>query len=208
MLRIIHEYDDPDLMERVWSFRHVRFVEQLGWEELCRPDRRERDRFDTEWAVHAVLLHHDQIIGYSRLIPTTVPHLAAEARPPQVTLPNGPHVFEWTRCATALDPPLVDGVAASDILMTGVLECLLHLDAQEILFLTYPKLVKMMGRRGYPVNLLATLAAESGKPIQIASAKLSADLLRLHRRTYGISNSLLSWSNVERSVPERSPTAA
>lgn len=209
MLRIIYEHEDRRLMERVWSFRHMRFVEQLGWENLRRPDRRERDCFDDRHALHIVLILHDEIIGYSRLLPTTVAHLAAEIGPvPRASLPSGPHTYEWSRCAVALDAPSIAGVTASDLLMTGVLECLLHLGAKKILFVTYPSLVQMMRRRGYPVKLLATFAADGGPPIQVASAKVSAKLLNLHRRTYGIKGPLASWGSAELFFPPPSSAAA
>ena len=209
MLRIIYEDEDRRLMERVWSFRHMRFVEQLGWENLRRPDRRERDCFDSRHALHIVLSLGDAIIGYSRLLPTTVAHLAAEICPdPHANLPSGPHTFEWTRCAVLVDAPRIAGVTASNVLMTGVLECLLHLGAIEIVFVTYPSLVEMMRRRGYPVKLLATFADAGGQPIQVACAKVSAELLNLHRTTYGISGPLVSWGRAEMTCPPRSSAAA
>jgi acyl-homoserine lactone synthase len=187
----------------------MRFVEQLGWENLRRPDRRERDCFDDRHALHIVLILHDEIIGYSRLLPTTVAHLAAEIGPvPRANLPSGPHTYEWSRCAVALDAPNIAGVTASDMLMTGVLECLLHLGAKKILFVTYPSLVQMMRRRGYPVKLLATFAADGGPPIQVASAKVSAKLLNLHRRTHGIKGPLASWGSAELFFPPPSSAAA
>ena len=101
MLRLLHEHEDSALMERIWRFRHTRFVEQLGWSELRQPDGRERDKFDDEKAIHIVLLHDDLILGYSRLLPTTGPHLAIEIyRDVSLEPPKGPGVVEWTRCAT------------------------------------------------------------------------------------------------------------
>ncbi|MGO4567491.1 acyl-homoserine-lactone synthase [Rhizobium sp. 2YAF20] len=210
MLRMIHEHEDPALMERIWRFRHTRFVEQLGWSELRRPDGRERDRFDNETAIHIVLLHDDTVVGYSRLLPTTGPHLATDIyRDASLEPPRGPEVFEWTRCATALNAPSVNGIPASDVLMTGVLECLLQLNVKEILFLTYPQLVRMMKKRGYPVRVLASFSVENNKAVQLAAAKLSFDLLQRHRQRYGIHQPLLPSDNLlDAGVQERFPTPA
>ncbi|SEI18396.1 acyl-homoserine lactone synthase [Rhizobium tibeticum] len=209
MLRILFEHEDPELTERVWAFRHLRFVEQLGWEELRRKDRRERDRFDTPSVVHAVLALHGEVIGYSRLVPTIAPHFAGEvADALRINLPKGPQVYEWTRCATALNAPPIAGVNASDLLMTGVLECLLHLGARQILFVTYTPLVEMMRRRGYLVRALASLPLERDRPVTLASAEISLNLLHQHRRTYGVCGTLLSWSGARESIAERSPAAA
>lgn len=194
MLQIIHEYDDPALMDRVWSFRHTRFVEQLGWEGVRRADRRERDQFDGPSAIHLILEHEKDIVAYSRLLPTSFPHLAAEFCPRLVArLPAERYPFEWTRCATASNAPVINGVRASDLLMTGVLECLLALGARGIFFLTYPLVVAMMRRRGYQFDMMETVAEENGVPIQLAAASVSRDLLRLHREKYRISQSLLCW---------------
>jgi acyl-homoserine lactone synthase len=210
MLRVIHEHEDPALMERIWRFRHTRFVEQLGWSELRRSDGRERDQFDNEKAIHIVLLHDDTIAGYSRLLPTTGPHLATEIyRDAWLEPPRGTGVFEWTRCATALNAPSINGIRASDVLMTGVLECLLHLNIEEILFLAYPQLVRMMRKRGYPVRVLASFSVENNKTAQLAAAKLSSGLLQRHRQRYGIHQPLLlPDSLLDRGIQERFPAPA
>ncbi|OWW02335.1 N-acyl-L-homoserine lactone synthetase [Rhizobium sp. R72] len=210
MLRIIREADDPELMERVWLFRHRRFVEQLGWEELRRQDGRERDQYDRADAIHAVLVHGDRIIGYSRLLPTTRPHFARSlsrhlsAR----LLPSGSLIFEWSRCATALDAPSAGGHSAADLLMTGVLECLVHLNASEIVFVTYTPLVDMMQRRGYPVKRLSTVALGNGDRVEIVSSSIPPDLLSQHQQTHGIRQSLLVWGRDGSATAQRPPTAA
>lgn len=209
MLQIIHEYDDPALMDRVWSFRHTRFVEQLGWEAVRRADRRERDQFDGPSAIHLILEHEKHIVAYSRLLPTSFPYLAAEFCPHlKATLPAERYPFEWTRCATASNAPTINGIGASDLLMTGVLECLLDLGARGVVFLTYPRVVAMMCRRGYQFDLIETVGEENGVPIQLAAASVSRDLLRLHRDKYRISQSILCWRGSFAGDREPSPAAA
>ena len=209
MLRIIRGADDPELMEQVWLFRHKRFVEQLGWEELRREDGRERDLFDTADAIHVVLVHRGRIVGYSRLITTTLPHFASSLRRSlSARLPSGPSIFEWSRCATAVDAPPVGGHAASDLLMTGVLECLVQLNARAIVFVTYTPLVKMMRRRGYPVECLDILSLNNGDQVEVVSSSLPPNLLSLHRKRHGIKQSLLVWGREGTATPQRPPTAA
>jgi acyl-homoserine lactone synthase len=194
MLRIIHEGDDPALMERVWAFRHARFVEEMGWSALRRPDQRERDEFDTEQTRHAVLMLREDVVGYSRLLPTCGPHLVQKfcARA-SISAPSGPRIYEWSRCATAPNASRVCGLPAADILMTGVLEGLVQLGASAILFLTYPSLVAMMRRRGYPVQVLATLTTDNGDQVHVVFSELPADLLERHRNIHGIKGSIVSW---------------
>lgn len=91
------------LMDRVFRFRHVVFVEEKGWDDLRQPDGLERDRFDDGHAIHQVCLHQDEIVGYQRLLPTTRPHFLTDVlgdlcrRKP----PRGPRIFEWTRFCVA-----------------------------------------------------------------------------------------------------------
>lgn len=209
MLQVIHEHDDPALMDRVWSFRHTRFVEQLGWDAVRRADRRERDQYDGPSAIHLIVEHEKQIIGYSRLLPTAFPHLACQFCPDlMATLPEDRYPFEWTRCATARNAPAMNGIGVSDLLMTGVLECLLVLGATGVVFLTYPRVVTMMRRRGYQFDLIETVAEENGVPIQLAAASVSRDLLRRHRDKYRISQPLLCLRGSVAVGRQSSPAAA
>ncbi len=81
--------------------RHKVFVDGLGWEDLRQPDGREIDQFDTDDAIHLVFLNEeDRVVGGSRLLPTTQPHLLSEVFPHLASarpLPIGTDVFEWTR---------------------------------------------------------------------------------------------------------------
>lgn len=209
MLKIIREIDDPELMERVWTFRHTRFVEELGWEELRRGDCRERDEFDTEGAMHVVLVHDDEVVGYSRLLPTIEPHLTSRFCLQSTTKPpSGPRVLEWSRCATKVDAPDIDGHRASDMLMTGVLECLVALDVDAVVFLTYLPVVKMMRRRGYPIQHLDTLNLANGDRVEAVFSKLPADLLPRHMQKHGIAHSLLDWGFAAATDRFDRPTAA
>jgi len=209
MLKAIHEADDHELMHEVWLFRHQRFVEQLGWEELRRKDGRERDQYDTADAIHAVLIFRGRIVGYSRLIPTTRPHFAGSLGGHlSARMPTGPSIFEWSRCATVLDAPPIGAHAASDLLMTGVLECLVQLNARTIVFVTYTPLVKMMQRRGYPVKCLGTVPLKNGDRVEVVSSSLPPNLLPLHRQRHDIKQSLLVWGRNGGATAQRPPTAA
>jgi acyl-homoserine lactone synthase len=209
MLKILHEADDPELMEKVWSFRYERFVLQLGWEELRRPDQRERDEFDTAETIHAVLVSSAEVVGYSRLLPSNSPHLTLNfGRCVGIDTPTGPSIFEWSRCATAISAPRLNGLSASDLLMTGVLECLIEVGAQAVVFLTYPAISRMMRRRGYPIRKLGSLMLPSGDTVDAVTSKLPYDLLDRHRHNHGITGSLLEWGTPAVFKPRKPPAAA
>lgn len=92
-----------DLLDRAFRMRHDIFVEEKGWEDLRRTDGLERDQFDDEHAVHHVLLHDDEIVGYQRLLPTTRPHLLTTVLGDlcHTKPPRGARVAEWTRFCVA-----------------------------------------------------------------------------------------------------------
>ena len=187
-------------MEKVWRFRHQRFVEELGWEALRRSDKREQDQFDTRSTIHLVLMEMSEVVGYSRLLPTTKPHLLSHIYPELLggkSYPKGRHVFEWGRCATDARVPCIGDVATADILMTGVLEFLVRLRVETVIIQTNPMLVEMIRKRGYPLQVLCEPMFYCGEMLMAIAAKPSPQLLELHRKTHGIRQSLLSMPSAE-----------
>jgi acyl-homoserine lactone synthase len=97
----IHSY--AAAMEQAYRLRHAVFVEEMGWDDLKRPDGREIDQFDDGRAVHMLYLEGDRLVGYQRMLPSTRPHLLSDVLPYLCDgdLPVGPHIWEWTRyCVT------------------------------------------------------------------------------------------------------------
>jgi acyl-homoserine lactone synthase len=95
----------PFLQSQVYRLRHQVFVEKLGWEAIRRPDGLETDAFDTDDAMHFLLLSsHGTLAAYSRLLPTTQPHLLTSIYPHLLGASAAPpiddDVWEWTRCTT------------------------------------------------------------------------------------------------------------
>jgi acyl-homoserine lactone synthase len=90
-------------MEQAYRLRHTVFVEEMGWNDLRRPDGREIDQFDDGRALHMLYLEGDQLVGYQRMLPSMRPHLLSEVMPHLCDgdFPVGPHIWEWTRyCVT------------------------------------------------------------------------------------------------------------
>lgn len=88
-----------DLMEQAYRLRHRLFVEVLGWQALARPDGREIDEFDDEHAVHLLAVQDEQLVGYSRLLPTTRPYVLSTHLPQlcEGPAPCADHIVEWSR---------------------------------------------------------------------------------------------------------------
>jgi acyl-homoserine lactone synthase len=86
-------------MEQAFRLRHRVFVEEKGWSDLARPDRRETDQFDNDYAVHMLCIEEERVIGYQRMLPSTRPHLLSHVLPQlcEGDRPVGPEIWEWTR---------------------------------------------------------------------------------------------------------------
>jgi acyl-homoserine lactone synthase len=92
-----------EAMEQAYRLRHTVFVEEMGWNDLRRPDGREIDQFDDSRALHMLYLEGDRLVGYQRMLPSMRPHLLSEVMPHLCDgdFPVGPHIWEWTRyCVT------------------------------------------------------------------------------------------------------------
>jgi acyl-homoserine lactone synthase len=188
-------------MEQIWRFRHSQFVDRLGWEDIRQPDGREIDQFDTDVAIHLPLVDDDEVVGYSRLLPTEAPHLLSDVYPELMdgdAWPRGPTVYEWTRCiASDLAAPIA-GVPASNILMTAVVEYCLVAGISMLIVETHPKLVNLLLSTGWDVTPLAAPSTFKGSLLVPISALPSAMTLATHHQTYGINGSLLDLHSGER----------
>ncbi|WP_309085893.1 acyl-homoserine-lactone synthase [Chelativorans sp.] len=87
------------LMDQAYRLRHSVFVEEKDWSDLRTEDGRERDRFDTDLAVHMLYVWESRVIGYQRMLPSLRPHILSDVLPQLCDgeLPSGPHIWEWTR---------------------------------------------------------------------------------------------------------------
>jgi acyl-homoserine lactone synthase len=87
-------------LESYHRWRHLIYVEERGWNDLRRPDRLERDQFDTEDAVHLLALQDGEVVGASRMIPMSKPTLLGSVFAHLVDkepLPQDAKSIEWTR---------------------------------------------------------------------------------------------------------------
>ena len=90
-------------LEQAYRLRHRVFVEEKGWQRLRSKDGLERDGFDDAYAIHLMIVEAGVVVGYSRLLPTSRPHLLSDVYPylAQRSIPRGGDVFEWTRYCVA-----------------------------------------------------------------------------------------------------------
>ena len=187
--------DYPELMEKVWRFRHVQFVERLGWRELASESGREKDRFDTDDAIHLIAEKKGEVVGYSRLLRTSGPHLLSDVYPEIMQGRDWPRestVYEWTRCISDADAGRFGEVQASHLLITGVLEFCLTAGIKGMIVETHPKLVTWMLETGYEVEPLQMPQMMNGVPIVPVYIGATSAALERHHRMFGIDGSVLS----------------
>ncbi len=105
MLHIIKGFDrrQSKILDLAFQFRHEAFVEEAGWENLRRKDGREIDQFDTVDTIHVIVMKDNFIQAYSRLNPTTKPHVLSEIYPQLASrgLVREKSAWEWSRMGTS-----------------------------------------------------------------------------------------------------------
>ncbi|KQP08462.1 MAG: acyl-homoserine-lactone synthase [Methylobacterium sp.] len=211
MLKVLSgdvEARDPALMDRVYRFRHDFFVDHLKWEACRKPDGRERDQFDGPDCLHVVgqqdLVGQRDLVGqqdgaivsYSRLLPTTRPHLQTHLYPELLKgapAPSGPRIYEWTRCAVAPSKrESAKGVdAVSGASFTAVAEVAARFGLDGLLVQTHPVLVTRLMDMGWDVEPLALPCAYGDSLLLPIYARLTPETVATCRRVFGLSGPVL-----------------
>lgn len=184
MIRIFFGDMDVDsaIMEKIWRFRHEQFVERRGWEAIRKNDGREIDQFDHGSAIHFAVFKSETIVGYSRLLPTTHPHLLSHVYPQIMRgqeLPRSHDIFEWTRCAVRRRDEVIDGVPVSRVLMVGVMEFCRAAGIASLIVETHPKLINSLLSNGWETCLLAEVTLYDNQlivPIEVRPPPLPIDI--------------------------------
>lgn len=169
-----------DEIEQVYRLRHKTFVDELGWDELAKPDGRETDQFDTKHAVHMLYIEKGEVLGYQRLLPSTRPHLLSDIMPElcQVERPVGPHIWELTRFCVdkrrrEKSPFLVDVVNA---LASALVEWGLEFGISQVIVEIEPaQLLPLVQLHFHPMPL--------GLPLEINGRSIIAMTLAFDWRT-------------------------
>lgn len=181
-----------DLMDKIYRFRHALFVERLNWEACRRPDGREIDQFDGPGCIHLAYLEGAAVTAYTRLLPTTRPHLLTEVYPhlaERAPAPRGAAVYEWTRCGTLpsrregrtsrIDPATAGiFIAAAEVARARGLDGLL---AQ-----THPILVNRLMSCGWDVEPLGLPTTYQGHSILAVYARLTPDTVAESHRFFNL----------------------
>jgi acyl-homoserine lactone synthase len=130
-----------DALNDMFHLRHRIFVERMGWDALRKPDRLEKDQFDTDSAIYLLLTEDDgTVIGTHRMLPTTGPHLFSDVFPNLCAVKGvqrGDKILELTRTCVdeeALDKPAME--KARKRIMVGLFEFCLRAGYEKFTLLT------------------------------------------------------------------------
>lgn len=199
------EASHPDLMDKVYRFRHAFFVEHLKWEACRKPDGRERDQFDGPSCSHVIGFERDEVVSYSRLLPTTRPHLQTHLYPEILKgapSPSGSRIYEWTRCAVApAKRESAKGIdAVSGASFTAVAEAVERLGLDGLLVQTHPVLVARLIDMGWDVEPLA-LPCRYGESLLLPIyARLTPDTVNRCRETFSLRGQVLDNTGLDRPI--------
>ncbi len=148
--------EHPELWRAVHKLRYRIFVEEMGWNDLQRPDHLEIDQFDHEEAVHHLVVRNGELAGYQRMLPTTRPHLLTHVLQDLYvgTPPSGRDIYELTRYAVA--PGYRDGrrgiSTVGTELIAGFIEWGMSVDVDKVIIEFEP----MWVLRALQLQFLAT----------------------------------------------------
>jgi acyl-homoserine lactone synthase len=194
-------------LEQAFRLRHRVFVEELGWQPLCRPDGREIDQFDDADSTHFLAICDDKVEGYFRSRPTAKPHLLADihfqlcSRP----YPRSLSVLEWTRYCVA--PARREGGAfggvGSELIVAGM-EWSLHRGIRDVVLEYHPAWIARFMGLGFKVHALGLPDEIEGEPVIAVHMQFDQKALERTRIARGVTDPVLlevvSLRNARRSV--------
>jgi len=88
-----------DVLEEYFRLRHDIYVDERGWTELAKPDKREIDQFDTPDTIYLIAIEGRRVLGSHRMVPTHKPTLMSDLFPQLAMrgLIRRPDAFELSR---------------------------------------------------------------------------------------------------------------
>jgi acyl-homoserine lactone synthase len=169
-----------DALKDMFHLRHRIFVEKMGWEELRKPDRLERDQFDTDDAIYLLLTEDDgTVIGGHRMLPTTGPHLFSDIFPEFCAVKGvlrGEKILELNR--TCVDEERLDKRAmekARKRIMVGLFEFCLRAGYEKFTVLTSTDILYRYSVMGVDIKPL-------GLPVDMDGTKQVAAVVTITQK--------------------------
>lgn len=182
-------------LEQHFRLRHEIYVVERRWQALARPIDIEMDAFDTEHAIYLLALDScGNVVGGSRLIPTTRPHLLGDVFPQLAngTPPRAPDIYEWTRFFISF-PHRTTGKSArvAGEMLCGLLEAGLRLGARKISVVCETFWPDRLRTLGWTVEMLGGPSRLDDCDVIGVLIEVTEAALESTRHFYGIEGSVL-----------------
>ncbi|WP_243374047.1 acyl-homoserine-lactone synthase [Microvirga solisilvae] len=180
-----------DILDEYFRLRHEVFVEERGWKDLARPDKRDIDAYDNSNATYLIAVDQDQVIGGLRLFPTTLPHMISEFFP--FLLRNGealtgPSILECTRYFVVKERR----TGRTDCrLLAAFQEYCLEEGVSEVTAVVEMWWLPRWQQAGFKVRPLGLPQMIEGQPCIAAAIRISEESLHHVRRLAGLRSSFL-----------------
>jgi acyl-homoserine lactone synthase len=195
-----------DALQDMFHLRHRIFVERMGWEALRKPDRLERDQFDTGDAIYLLLTQDaGAVIGTHRMLPTTGPPLFSDVFPNLCSVKGvqrGERILELTR--TCVDEEALDRAAmekARKRLMVGLFEFCLRAGYEKFTLLTPTDLLFRYLLIGLDIKPLGMPADLDGNKQVAVIVKVDQQALDVMRMALGVVDSQVRYVGAPQNDP-------
>lgn len=183
-------------LEQIYRFRHWYFADMLGWEDIRTQDGREIDQFDGPDALHLARFHRGRVLSYTRLIPTSRPHLLSDVYPELMdgnSYSTGENIYEWTRFS--VDPScgnLLRLNRATQQIFHGVAEYCVSLEIKHLIVETHPIYITWLTEMGWDVTPISVPKKVDGKRVVVFEAAPTSYTLEVGQRMLGVQGSILT----------------
>lgn len=98
-----------DYLDEMFQQRYEVFINILGWDVpgTDHPNQREVDAYDMPNTIYLLVLRGHQLVGASRMLPTTGPTMMQDIFPDlcEMGVPCDPQIWEWSRGHVKPDEP-------------------------------------------------------------------------------------------------------
>jgi acyl-homoserine lactone synthase len=168
--------------------------------QLDRPDRREIDEFDNDDAVYLLLIEAGRVVGGTRFVPTTKPHLMSEIFPHLASvrgLQRRADIVEWTRYFVI---PARRGEERKEahIVFAGMIEWCLDEGVSAIVVVMESWWLPHFAEYGWPWTPLGLPEDINGMNCVAVKIEVSKGLLMQARANASVKNSVLVRTSAER----------
>ncbi|MBB6468576.1 acyl-homoserine lactone synthase [Aminobacter lissarensis] len=179
-----------DHLERHFRIRHEIYVLGRKWQQIERPVPLEIDAFDTRDAIYLLGIDDaGNLVGGSRLVPTTKPHLLSDVFPMLVrgAPPRDVDLYEWTRFFVMPSLRMTGRSSQpAGVVLCGLLEACLRLGIGRLSVVCEDFWPARLEQLGWSVTRLGEALDHPDGRIVALLIQISAAALQATRLSYGL----------------------